>query len=147
MPVVNCRFATRRNADGKIKEYEFDEFFVEDDPIPPGRWKVWYKTRYQGGEIDYWVVLPKNKDHFMRQQEVLDRDLTCDAVGMTCERLVSRKRSDGYPEGVAIERLATEPREPSLTRLAIEVERSKAILLGREPRQLVSVTCIGRHPA
>lgn len=133
MPTVVCKYS------GDEHEFEYDEFMVEDDPNPPGRWKVWYKCSLADGYYDYWVILPKKNDEYLRVEEVRDRDLTCEAIGMTCERLQCREGPEGYPIGIAIERMATEPRLPSLTALAIQIERSRAMLLGRQPRNLISI--------
>lgn len=112
-------------------EIEYDEFSVEEDPDPPGKWKVWYRSDHKGGIIDYWIILPKQTTsqsrQYMSRQEVLDRDLTCVALDMTCEFL-------------ALERVATEPRLPSLTRLALQIERGRAMLMNREPRKFLRFT-------
>jgi hypothetical protein len=111
-------------------EFEYEEFFVENDPDPPGKWKCWYRNRYHDGEIDYFIYLPKtdgvNRDLYWRREQVLQRDLTCVSPGMTCELL-------------SMEKIEEEPRQPSLIRLAIQVERSKAMLMGRDPRKFLDV--------
>jgi hypothetical protein len=112
-------------------EIEYDEFFVEEDRDPPGKWKCLYRTNHKGELVDHWVTLPKQTRSqgklYISRQEVLDRDLTCAAQDMTCEL-------------VSIERVATEPRLPSLTALALQIERSRAMLMHREPRSFLRFT-------
>jgi len=110
--------------------FEYEEFFVERDPDPPGKWKCWYRNSYKGDNIDYYVNLPKvdgkARDLYLRRVQVMDRDLTCHVEGMTCELL-------------SVEKTEEEPRQPALINLAIQIEKSLAILTNRKPRKCLDV--------
>lgn len=116
---------TWRTASGAI---ETDGFFVENDPDPPGKWKVFYKFCYEEHCLEYWTILPKATDRnkFLRRSEVLDRDLSGIAVGWWCEL-------------ASFEKIEAEPRRPSLILLARSLEKSRATLEGREPRRFIDI--------
>lgn len=126
MPKYVCKWAGT-----KPDEYEFDDFFVEADPDPPSKWKCVYAFIHKDEATEYHTYLPKQNrspiKSYIRRDEVLNRDLTCTAVDASCELL-------------SLERIEEEPLLPWLTQLAMNIERSRAILAGREPRKFISVS-------
>lgn len=130
---------TIKLAGGMPDIFEYDEFFVEADSDPPGIWIVRTRTHHRGESTDCWDYYPRmrrvgeafiktnaREPSYVRREEVLNRDLTCTALEMTCELL-------------SIEKIEEESRQPSLIRLAIQIEKSRAMLMSREPREFLDV--------
>jgi hypothetical protein len=124
MPMYKSKWTDQNDEIGIV------EFFVADDPDPPAKWKCWYHVNHKGWMCDYWIVLPKmNRQmeaQYIRRKEVMDRDLTCAALNMTCELIMIKK-------------IEVEPRRPALIKLAIQIEKSRAAIEEREPRKFLDV--------
>lgn len=98
----------------KPGEYEYSEFFVQEDPDPPGDWVVWYRWHHCGDHIDYWVRCRNS-----RRSAINARDLTC-LVGQT--ELLSMYSTN-------------EPRLTQVSRLALLLEKSRALIENRPERR------------
>lgn len=106
--------------------FEQSNFYVGDDPDPPGKWKVFYQFRFKESYLDYWTILP-NRTGYVRRSEVWNRDLLGTAVGWQCKLH-------------SLQRIETESRQPSLIALARGLEKSHAILGKRQPRRFIDIT-------